>query len=202
MNETIRGKARDLGLCAEMVFGRLKKGWTYEEAFMPTGWKRGIDIQKRIRRYDDKLDYLGGYVDSHSMITLRCRRCGNTFTFKYRNLTTYYNGFKNYCACDNCRKDRVIEWYNTNKGGYTRRKIPEKQIIDKDITLAKVYEKDNGLCYICGCKCDWNVKKITGQWGKYPSIDHVIPIHKGGLHSWENVRLACVSCNAKKQDKI
>ena len=35
----------------------------------------------------------------------------------------------------------------------------------------------------------------------YPSIDHVKPISKGGLHEWGNVQLAHFSCNSKKGDK-
>ena len=37
---------------------------------------------------------------------------------------------------------------------------------------------------------------IVGK--KYPSIDHVIPLSKGGTHSWDNVKLAHFSCNSAK----
>lgn len=36
----------------------------------------------------------------------------------------------------------------------------------------------------------------------YPSIDHVIPISKGGTHTWDNVRLAHHHCNSIKKDSI
>jgi 5-methylcytosine-specific restriction endonuclease McrA len=34
------------------------------------------------------------------------------------------------------------------------------------------------------------------------TIDHIIPKHKGGHHSWENLVAACVPCNTKKGNKL
>ena len=35
----------------------------------------------------------------------------------------------------------------------------------------------------------------------YPSIDHIIPISKGGTHQWNNVQLAHRKCNRMKSNK-
>lgn len=74
---------------------------------------------------------------------------------------------------------------------------------DKDITLETLFRRDHGICYLCGVECDWNDietredgTKIAGDW--YPSIDHVRPLAKGGLHAWDNVRLAHRICNTIK----
>lgn len=70
--------------------------------------------------------------------------------------------------------------------------------------LEEVYKRDNGICYICGCQCDWNdYKVVNGHYiygNRYPSRDHVIPKSKGGLNEWENIRLACRLCNSMKRD--
>ena len=91
--------------------------------------------------------------------------------------------------------------------GLTKR-IPKEQVVDTDITIKKLYKRDRGKCYICGCQCsfdDWKVSKRSGNkypGDTYPEIEHMIPISRGGLHSWDNVRLACHRCNALKSDNI
>ena len=77
---------------------------------------------------------------------------------------------------------------------------------DLSITLAKLYERDGGRCRVCGIVCDWhdiNVKEdgvmIAGE--TYPSVDHVLPVAKGGKHEWSNVQLLCRHCNSIKGDR-
>lgn len=90
----------------------------------------------------------------------------------------------------------------SKKLSYARKqhRIPKEQIVDKDITLEALYRRDSGVCYLCGGFCDWNdrdaVNNIVGD--SYPSIDHVIPVARGGLHAWNNVRLAHFKCNLGK----
>lgn len=80
------------------------------------------------------------------------------------------------------------------------------QLIDKDITLKKVYQKSNGICYLCNTLTDFNDSEwkdgafIVGE--KYPTIEHIIPLSKGGLHSWDNVKCACFKCNTMKGSKL
>lgn len=81
-------------------------------------------------------------------------------------------------------------------------RIPKEQIIDKDITLEALYRRDSGVCYLCGKQCDWNDKRDNCVGDNYPSIDHIHPVSKGGLHSWKNVRLAHMKCNIEKSDAV
>ena len=79
--------------------------------------------------------------------------------------------------------------------------------IDKDISLRALSIRDKGVCWLCNQIVDWNDAYtndnnafIAGD--KYPSIDHVVPLAKGGKHSWNNVRLAHRTCNSKKSDTV
>lgn len=74
---------------------------------------------------------------------------------------------------------------------------------DAGITLAELYERDKGTCWLCGAQCRWDDCRsdecgnfIAGK--HYPSIDHVIPLARGGSHTWDNVRLAHKVCNTIK----
>ena len=44
------------------------------------------------------------------------------------------------------------------------------------------------------------------EWGSfgptYPTLDHIIPLAKGGTHTWNNVQCACAMCNSEKRDIV
>lgn len=54
-----------------------------------------------------------------------------------------------------------------------------------------VYLRDKGRCQYCG-------QRISRNKATY---DHVTPRSKGGRTNWENIVIACVSCNRRKGDK-
>lgn len=75
--------------------------------------------------------------------------------------------------------------------------------VDDDISLERLYKRDKGVCAICGGRCDWADHTIRKDGtfiarAYYPSIDHIQPISKGGLHAWDNVQLAHFICNSRK----
>lgn len=106
-----------------------------------------------------------------------------------------------YCS-DKCsriayRKEHSHEINVTHEAS---RRIKIKQnLVDKDITLKKLYDRDKGRCWICGLQCDYNDKEYKGKTmiagNMYPSIDHVVALSDGGQHSWDNVKLAHRICN-------
>lgn len=67
---------------------------------------------------------------------------------------------------------------------------------DSSVTLDAVMHQGGGRCQICGRQLDKTDK------GLQPTIDHIIPMSKGGAHVWSNVHLACLSCNARKKDSV
>lgn len=83
-----------------------------------------------------------------------------------------------------------------------------REVVDnKSITLERLYKKAKGVCALCGGLCDYKdyIIRDDGVFiagGNYPSIDHIVPLNKGGRHAWNNVQLACRDCNSKKSDSI
>jgi len=51
-----------------------------------------------------------------------------------------------------------------------------------------VHLRDNYICQYCSTRCR----------DREATIDHVIPVSKGGLESWENTVTCCKSCNRIK----
>ena len=64
-------------------------------------------------------------------------------------------------------------------------RIPFRKIMSQKPTRSMIYERDEHTCQYCGSK-------------KHLSIDHVIPRCRGGEDTWENLVVACSSCNVKK----
>jgi 5-methylcytosine-specific restriction endonuclease McrA len=54
------------------------------------------------------------------------------------------------------------------------------------LTRVEIFNRDHYTCQYCG--------KQSHQL----TLDHVIPRHQGGRHTWENLASACAYCNRKK----
>ena len=55
----------------------------------------------------------------------------------------------------------------------------------------KVYDRDGGVCYLCRQPVEFAAMHL----------EHVIPLSKGGEHSYANVRTSCSGCNLTKGPK-
>lgn len=77
--------------------------------------------------------------------------------------------------------------------------------VDYSITLSGLIKRDGGVCKLCGQSVDESDYFFVGDTfvagNNYPSIDHITPLSKGGLHQWDNVQLAHRLCNSIKCDK-
>lgn len=119
-----------------------------------------------------------------------CKNCGESYCIE----STGYNSTK-YCS-EKCMK----RWAMRVKNDRRHKKIASRRH-DADITLEKLFRRDEGICYLCFGKCDWNDVDADGNaCDNYPSIDHVKPIAKGGTHTWDNIKLAHRRCNWEKSD--
>lgn len=54
------------------------------------------------------------------------------------------------------------------------------------LTKREILRRDGFICQYCG------------QKAPYLTVDHVIPRHLGGQHSWDNLVAACPPCNHHK----
>lgn len=68
-------------------------------------------------------------------------------------------------------------------------KVPLSKIMSHRPSKTMIYKRDNNSCQYCG-----STRNLT--------IDHVIPKCRGGQDTWENLVVACCSCNTKKGNML
>ena len=115
----------------------------------------------------------------------KCIECGHWFSTHIKNKV---------CCSNDCRRrlnNRKSELYKKRRGELIRLNGE----VHEDISLERLIKRDKSICYLCGDKVD--ISKDTND-NYYPCIEHVIPIIKGGTHTWDNVRLAHRICNNHK----
>lgn len=62
-----------------------------------------------------------------------------------------------------------------------------------------VFERDGWRCYLCGRSTPEHLLKTSR--GDGPTLDHVIPLSRGGTHDMANLRCCCRACNAGKSNR-
>lgn len=68
-----------------------------------------------------------------------------------------------------------------------------------DIKHVEVFERDEWTCHLCNQLIDrWR----RGQDYMRATLDHVIPLSKGGKHTYDNVKAAHWRCNMDKGDRL
>lgn len=151
-------------------------------------WDEWLEVQRERRTKQKALTAARMEEEKQKRFrTAICKVCGKEF--------------QTYCPTQKTCGGACSKKYRNRRNDH---RIKNDAIVDRDITLATLFQRDKGVCYICGCLCDWNDIREDGDYvitgPKYPSIDHVIPISRGGKHAWTNIRLACRECNSKKAD--
>lgn len=88
--------------------------------------------------------------------------------------------------------DRVRAWKRDRQN---RRRAILAAVTVEPIKSSEVYERDRWICGICWAPVDPSVRHPDPA---SPSLDHVIPLSRGGAHALSNVQLAHLHCNIAK----
>lgn len=67
------------------------------------------------------------------------------------------------------------------------------------VTEADIIQTHGADCHICTESIDF---ELAWPHPRSKSMDHVIPIAKGGGHELSNVKMAHLTCNQRKSDKL
>lgn len=182
--------ARLHNISERTLHDRLNMGLTPDEAIQKSWIKQcrlcGKDFEtgrlnKRFCSDECSMRYNKPLVEPRK---ITCVICGKDFYSKASKVMT--------CS-DHCRRQRTTQLRNRRY-----RHLQKIGKFDESVTLENVFKKYNGICQICGKALSFDAS-VTGD--EYPSVDHIIPLSKGGTHEWDNVQLLCRKCNYIKRDK-
>ena len=111
----------------------------------------------------------------------KCRLCNNTARFQKH-------------FCDSCIRQKKRDTHDSNHRQRCRRHGCEYHT---GVNLRAIIARDGCNCHYC--------KKETVRWHgsvlpNTTTLDHVVPISKGGGHTMDNVVIACSDCNTRKSN--
>lgn len=93
--------------------------------------------------------------------------------------------------------------YAANKADYLRRakadRARRRGARVETFPHEEVFERDGWVCYLCNELVD---REAIWPAPLMPSLDHVVPISRGGEHSRANTRCAHLVCNLRKGDRL
>jgi 5-methylcytosine-specific restriction endonuclease McrA len=115
----------------------------------------------------------------------QCRICNKWFVSLHLDVT---------CSSE-CKVIRDRESRRQHKD---RRRAVKRDAYRADVHRRRVFEADGYRCHLCRRKTD---STKAAPHPRSPTIDHVIPISRGGTHEPANCRTACFQCNATKGDR-
>ena len=141
--------------------------------------------KERERKEAEKLAFLS-----------KCIKCGGDVEVERQRPNTKVG-----CTCRACADQAALESRRKSRRirkGMDRARMRRARV--EPVDPFKVFERDGWRCHLCGCKTP---KEKRGTYHpKAPELDHIVPLSKGGEHSYRNTACACRACNAAKSDKI
>ena len=130
-----------------------------------------------------------------------CPICGESFTPVRRSDGRWTKVCSKYCenirragsnadlAAKNAPRQEI------NRLNVARKHAARRAAVVERVDRQTVFERDQWKCHVCGDNVD---KTLSGRDPMGPSIDHLIPISKGGKTCYANVALAHLSCNSRR----
>ena len=131
--------------------------------------------------------------------TTTCHVCGKDFlpkiNIKGLRICSAYCKSKKYRESEKGKAQRAK---NDRAKNHVRRARIRKATFEP-VDLMEIYTRDNWVCGLCGVEINKDTKwPDPGS----PSIDHIIPLSKGGHHIKANLQSAHLSCNMGKGNRV
>lgn len=119
-----------------------------------------------------------------------CKLCGNDFEPAYTG-----GRASSYCGAQ-CSKAVADATKRIEKA--KRKAVLARAMIER-VDPFVVFARDGWKCRLCGIRTP-QAKRGTFD-DDAPELDHILPLSKGGAHSYLNTQCACRQCNIGKADR-
>jgi len=116
----------------------------------------------------------------------QCRMCTRDYLCKYGSTT--------------CGAECQAQWdAEIKRACKSRRRARERAAFVANVYPSRIYARDDYTCLLCGDPLDMGAQVPAPH---APTIDHVIPLARGGTHEPANVQAAHFLCNSIKSDRL
>lgn len=141
-----------------------------------------------------------------------CGDCGEMVPVDSYNTNSHKSGPKSMCR--DCERVRNIAWREANPTYWqewqrenaeavrdiaNRRRAKKVSGEFEKIDRAVVFERDGYECKLCFTPLDMEAKFPHPL---SPTLDHIVPLNKGGHHLYVNLQAAHFRCNTAKGDRV
>lgn len=98
-------------------------------------------------------------------------------------------------------RDRVKRIALASEHAHRRRVTVRLVQKDRGITVAALVKKHGSRCHYCGIAMTFEPAVGHAYIPTKATIEHLLPLSRGGSHTWDNVRACCWQCNVRKNNK-
>jgi len=130
-------------------------------------------------------------LSERAVIGLDCRICGERFSSKRHTKKS---------LCKRCTKREYRNSGGRSKGESHTQRARRNCVQAENISRIAVFKRDGWRCGICGVDTPRSLLKDCSHTYS-PTLDHVVPLSKGGSHTVDNVQCLCRGCNSRKGDR-
>ena len=125
-----------------------------------------------------------------SAVVDECRRClGPRPKWK-----TYCESCRSVCLSERRARRRKVERAQGIRASENHRQRARRYGAEYEPVIARrVFERDAWICGICREPVDAD---LAWPHPRSASLDHTVPLARGGAHSYENTRCAHLTCNS------
>lgn len=127
-----------------------------------------------------------------------CQSCINLSNQSQKNCIQCNESFSTHVKSKVFCSASCASKHHKKQGKHRRRAIMQDSP-HESIPLARLCKQSDWTCASCGCLCHL---PIGNNDINEATLDHIIPLSKGGFHLWHNVQLLCRQCNVRKSDQI